>query len=175
MITSIAAFLRYFQAVNRRAVRDIAALPAEADGWRPPAGTGEDAWSINTLVAHMAGSRLYFASAYRGEGWIMPRLSDGMGRQRWVPLLEESAAGFTRLLESTPDQWLRRKVAMIDTAGELSGWRLLMMMVEHDIHHRSQIDTYAGLNGWPVPQIYGRTAEQIGERQADQQARYRGR
>ncbi len=173
MITSIADFLRYFQAVNRRAVRDIAALPAEADGWRPSGGEGENAWSINTLVAHMAGSRLYFASAYRGEGWIMPALSDGTGRERWVPLLEESAGEFARLLESTPDEWLRRKVAMIDTQGRLSGWRVLMMMVEHDIHHRSQIDTYAGLNGWEVPQIYGRTAEQIGQRQADQRARYR--
>jgi uncharacterized damage-inducible protein DinB len=37
-----------------------------------------------------------------------------------------------------------------------------MMMLEHDVHHRSQIDTYAGLNGWEVPQIYGRAAEQIG-------------
>jgi hypothetical protein len=25
-----------------------------------------------------------------------------------------------------------------------------MMMIEHEVHHRSQIDAYAGLNGWPV-------------------------
>jgi uncharacterized damage-inducible protein DinB len=37
-----------------------------------------------------------------------------------------------------------------------------MMMLEHEIHHRSQIDTYAGLQGWPVPDIYGRSAEQVG-------------
>ena len=37
---------------------------------------------------------------------------------------------------------------MIDTDGELSGWRVLLLMMEHDIHHRSQIDTYAGINGW---------------------------
>ena len=41
---------------------------------------------------------------------------------------------------------------MIDSDGALSGWRILMMMLEHDIHHRSQIDTYAGINGWDVPQ-----------------------
>jgi uncharacterized damage-inducible protein DinB len=34
---------------------------------------------------------------------------------------------------------------MIDTPGSLSGWRILMMMLEHEVHHRSQIDTYAGL------------------------------
>ena len=35
MFTEIDAFLRYFRSVNRRAVRDVTALPAEADGWAP--------------------------------------------------------------------------------------------------------------------------------------------
>ena len=61
---------------------------------------------------------------------------------------------------------------MIDTYGTLSGWRVLMMMLEHDIHHRSQIDTYAGLNGWPVPDIYGRSAQQIGGLQEAERAKH---
>jgi uncharacterized damage-inducible protein DinB len=47
-----------------------------------------------------------------------------------------------------------------------------MMMLEHDIHHRSQIDTYAGLNGWDVPQIYNRSAETIGTLQEQQRAKH---
>ena len=47
-----------------------------------------------------------------------------------------------------------------------------MMMLEHDIHHRSQIDTYAGLNGWDVPDIYGRSAETIGGLQASEHAKH---
>ena len=27
------------------------------------------------------------------------------------------------------------------------------MLVEHEVHHRSQFDTYAGLNGWSPPDI----------------------
>lgn len=166
MIESIPAFLRYFDAVHRRAVRDVGALPEAADGWRPPHGEGEQAWSINMLVGHMAGSRLYFISAYRGDGWISPPAPDVSQRSLWVPALEESARMLHERLVDTPDEWLRRKVPMIDSEGALSGWRVLLMMVEHDIHHRSQIDTYAGLNGWPVPDIYGRSAERIGELQA---------
>lgn len=161
MISSITDFLRYFDAVHRRARRDIAALPPEADGWTPPSGEGENGWSINTLIGHMAGSRLYFASAYVGEGWISPQPPDVSRRDLWLDAVDESAAKLHAALEGTPDAWLRRKVAMIDSAGALSGWRVLMMMVEHDIHHRSQIDTYAGLNGWDVPDIYGRSAETI--------------
>src|SRR5688500_5251592 len=115
MITSISSFLRYFDAVNRRAMRDIGALPPEADGWTPTTGEGENAWSINTLVGHMCGSRLYFASAYRGEGWISPAPPDVSSREKWVPALEASAAEFRRQLEATPDDWLQRKVRMIDT------------------------------------------------------------
>src|SRR5687768_2082875 len=110
MITSIAAYLRYFDAVHRRAVRDIGALPKEADGWAPVAGSGEGAWSINVLVGHMAGSRLYFASAYRGQGWISPQPADTSKFDSWLPALEESARQFHAALAGTPVDWLTRKV-----------------------------------------------------------------
>lgn len=173
MIESIAGFLSYFDAVHRRALRDIAALPPQADGWRPARGEGENAWDINTLVGHMAGARLYFASAYRGEGWVSPQPPDVSRRDRWLPALEESARLLRERLQDTPDTWLQRKVAMIDSDGALSGWRVLMMMVEHDIHHRSQIDTYAGTNGWPVPDIYARSAETIIGLQEGERAKHR--
>jgi len=172
MITSIEGFLRYFDAVHRRATRDVGALPAQADGWAPPAGEGENAWSINQIVGHMAGSRLYFASAYRGEGWISPAPPNVSTRDRWLPALAESAARLQDLLADTPDEWLNRKVALIDSDGAISGWRVLMMMLEHEIHHRSQLDTYAGINGWDVPDIFGRSAEQIGTLQDSQRAKY---
>jgi uncharacterized damage-inducible protein DinB len=172
MISTIDAFLGYFDAVHRRAVRDIRALPPEADGWAPPAGTGENGWSINTLIGHMCGARLYFASAYRGEGWISPAAPDVSRRDAWPSALEQSARDLRAKLEGTPDAWLQRKVEMIDTEGALSGWRVLLMMVEHDVHHRSQIDTYAGMNGWDVPDIYGRSAETIGGLQEVERARH---
>jgi len=179
MITDIESFLRYFDAVHRRALRDIGALPPEAERWAPPAALrpvrraqgrqaqgerDENAWGIGEIVRHMAGSRLYFARAYRGEGWIAdwPPPIDTEVQSTWLPALEASAAEFRRRVEGTPDEWLTRKVPLIDSEGTISGWRILMMMVEHDIHHRSQIDTYAGLNGWEPPHIYDRSAEQVG-------------
>jgi hypothetical protein len=47
-----------------------------------------------------------------------------------------------------------------------------MMMLEHEVHHRSQIDSYAGLEGWPVPDIFGRSAETIDGLQPAERAKH---
>ena len=176
MITDMAAYLRFFDTVRRRTERDVAALPPGAAAWRPPAGDGEAGWSIGQIVAHIGGTRLYFASAYRNEGWLWAKEEMNQDDQRtWLPWLETSASRFVALLKDTPDAWLTRGIEMIDTPGRtLSGWRLLMMMLEHEVHHRSQIDTYAGLEGWPVPDIFGRSAESITALQDAERAKHAG-
>jgi uncharacterized damage-inducible protein DinB len=175
MITDIASYLRFFDGVRRRTERDVAALPPEAAAWRRPTEGSEGEWRIGQIVGHIGGTRLYFASAYRGEGWITvePEM-DPDDQRTWIPWLEASARRFDERLRNTPDAWLTRRIDMIDTPGAaLSGWRLLMMMVEHEVHHRSQIDSYAGLEGWPVPHIFNRSAESIQVLQPEQRARHR--
>lgn len=174
MITDISSYLGFFDSLRRRTERDVAALPRAAAAWRAPALGGEAGWSIGQIVGHIGGSRLYFASAYRGEGWIWEEPGAAPDDQStWLPWLRTSADRFVGLLRDTPGTWLTRRIEMIDTPGQtLSGWRLLMMMLEHEVHHRSQIDSYAGLEGWPVPHIFGRSAESIDALQAGQRARY---
>jgi uncharacterized damage-inducible protein DinB len=175
MFTEIDAYLRYFDGAHRRTVRDITALPAEAEVYRPETGEGENAWGITDIVRHMAGSRLYFSRAYRGEGWMFDGPLRGVNsREDWIPVLEESLVEFRRRLEGTPAEWLERRIKMIDTDGTLAGWRILMMCLEHEVHHRSQIDTYAGLHSWEVPHIYGRSAEQVGLERERQQKLHGG-
>ena len=70
MITDPDSFLRYFDSVHRRSLRDIQALPSAAENWAPPVGEGEKSWSIALIVGLMAESRLYFAIEYRVEGWL---------------------------------------------------------------------------------------------------------
>ena len=174
MITSMGAYLRFFDSVRRRTERDVAALPSEAAAWRPPEISGEAGWSIGRIVDHIGGSRLYFASAYRGEGWIWEKADADMSDQRnWLPWLEASAERYAALLGEAPPGWLDRRIEMIDTPGAtLAGWRLLMMMLEHEVHHRSQIDTYAGLAGWPVPDIFARSFESVEALQPSERAKH---
>src|SRR6202011_4147009 len=102
--------------------------------------------------------RMFFAGAYRGEGWLAEPWSEPTAtRQQWLEALQSSSARFRDKLVGTPSEWLRRKVQPLGANDPpVSGWRLLLLMTEHDIHHRSQIDTYAGVMGWPVTHIFGR-------------------
>jgi hypothetical protein len=42
--------------------------------------------------------------------------------------------------------------ALADSTASVAGWRVLMMLTEHEIAHRALLTTYAGMNGWPVHQ-----------------------
>lgn len=161
MITEIDEYIRYFDGVARRTYRDILALPPGASGWRPGKGEGEAAWSVNEVVAHIANTRKYMASAYRGEGWLAPEQPDTSDPESWAPLMESSARELIEALRGTPDEWLGRRVRALASEETVVGWRILLMLIEHEVHHRSQIDTYAGINGWEPPQIFARKWEEV--------------
>ena len=94
MITDLPTLLRYFDRFHQRTVRDIEALPSAAEFWRPPRGEGEKAWSIAEIVHHIAESRLYFASAYCGRGWLYDWPVPSTERQSgWIPAIEASLGG----------------------------------------------------------------------------------
>ena len=124
MLTDPQEFLRYFDGIHRRTLRDIQALPAPAESWAPPAGHGENAWSIAQIVHHICESRMYFARAYRNEGWLYDwEVPSTASLDDWVPALQTSLAEFRSRIDGTPADWLTRRIRMIDTDGMLSGWR----------------------------------------------------
>jgi uncharacterized damage-inducible protein DinB len=164
VISDVASFLRYFKGVHARTVRDVGSLPVEAETWRPPPSPDEEAsWGVPEIVRHTAEARLFFAGAFTGEGWVWEPWPDPVkDKDSWVPALEASYESFGSKVGAAPEERLRERVEAIASDGpSLSGWRVLMMMCEHEVHHRSQLETYAGLNGWPVNQIFGRTYEWV--------------
>lgn len=176
MISDIGSFLDWFEGVHRRTVRDVSILPAEAETWTPePSGTHEEAWGVPRLVQHIAEGRLYFAGAFLGRGWVWDAWPEQLHeRDGWVPALEESMSRFRSELEGAPPERLRAKIELIAAPDRtVSGWRTLMMMAEHEVAHRAQIGAYAGLNGWPVAQIFDRENEWVVAQRDEQIRRYR--
>ncbi|MGH2793033.1 MAG: DinB family protein [Actinomycetota bacterium] len=177
MISDANAFLSWFNGVHRRTVRDISLLPPEAATWLPNAPTeGDERWGIPKLVAHIAEGRGFFAGAFRGDGWVWDlwpaELPD---RDSWIAALEASLDALRTAVSSASADRLAARIPAIDQPDQLlAGWRVLMMMAEHEVAHRAQIGTYAGLNGWPVAQIFDRTNEWV-VAQRDAQLERRGR
>ena len=164
MIEDLPSFLRFFEGVHRRTVRDVSSLPAEAESWKPPPSEdAESSWGAPEIVRHLAEARPFFMSSFLGKGWVWEAWPDPLDRREsWVPALEDSFAAVTEELGAGPAGRLRERIDPIAEEGHpVSGWRVLMMMVEHEVHHRSQLETYAGLNGWPVNQIFGRSNEWV--------------
>jgi uncharacterized damage-inducible protein DinB len=62
-------------------------------------------------------------------------------------------------LAGVPDARLAEKVEDLD-GGRRSAWRFLMAMVEHEVHHRSQLDAWLALAGTEPPHIYGYSMEE---------------
>ena len=129
------AFLRYFDAVHRRAMRDVAALPAIADGWAPPMGEGGHGWSINVLAVNLTTWNrleprvqqflLEQVKAYEDKMWQTLKAADAqadncnfnkppctMGRlanMTLVPVKPEEAAVHKRLVETAVlANWAKR-------------------------------------------------------------------
>ena len=164
MISDIGAFLDWFNGVHRRTVRDVSLLPDEAQTWRPDV-LGEDGemWGIQKLVAHIAEARGFFAGAFNGDGWIWDVMQQlPADKTAWLETLETSMTSLRASLERAGPERLAAKIPMIDEPDRsMSGWRALMMMAEHEVAHRAQIGAYAGLNGWPVAQIFDRDNEWV--------------
>ena len=47
---------------------------------------------------------------------------------------------------------------------DITIWKWLRLMIEHEIHHRGQLYVYLGLLGIKPPPIYGLTSEEVIER-----------
>lgn len=45
--------------------------------------------------------------------------------------------------------------------GTVRAWRFLMAMIEHEVHHRSQLDSHLAVAGVEPPQIYGYRMEEV--------------
>jgi uncharacterized damage-inducible protein DinB len=78
-------------------------------------------------------------------------------------LLADLAAGHVQALNTlraVPDSALHEPRPTLD-GPTVPGWRLLLAMVEHEIHHRSQLAGYLTQLGVPAPHIFGLGVEDV--------------
>jgi len=67
------------------------------------------------------------------------------------------------IISSLSGDALNRKCITPD-GSQITVWKWLRSMVEHEIHHRGQIYIYLAILGVPTPPLYGLTSEQVREK-----------
>ena len=161
-INSIGPFLDYFERVRQRTVKVINCIPPEKIDWTYKEGK----FSFGDLIRHLATIERYM---YAENAQFKPSRYPGHGKE-----LADGHAGvlafFDRLHKESmeifgnlTDEDLKKKCV---TPGgvEITVWKWLRAMVEHEIHHRGQIYLYLSMLDVASPPIYGLTSEEVFER-----------
>lgn len=126
----------------------------------------DGAWTFADLARHLGGiERWMFAENARRRPSRYPgcgsELADGpdLVRAYLDRLHAESLEVFTSL--SRDDL-----VAKCETPGgiQITVWKWLRAMVEHEVHHRGQLYLMLGTLGVETPPLYGLTEEEVQER-----------
>ncbi len=160
-ITNIESFLPYYKNVRERTMRIARIIPPEKLEWSYAPGK----FTLGDLLRHLAAIERYLwaelvqgrANRYHGCG---RELADGSENVlAFVERLHaESVEIFSRL---TPED-LKLKRALPDGSA-ISAWKILRLLVEHEIHHRGEMYVYLGMLGVATPPLYGMTSEQVKE------------
>jgi len=159
MIQSINRFIDYFEGIRRRTLHFIDAIPADRIDWFPRDGE----FSFGDLIRHLAASEDMFVGALVNGKWRYighKKIKEKQERDVSITFLKSTHQEAMKRLATLSDSALNESRLSL-TGQEVKIWRLLMAMVEHEIHHRSQIAMYLTLIKIKPPHIYGLGVEDV--------------
>ena len=160
MIASMREFTDYFDGLRRRTVGFFRTIPPDRIDWAPKDGE----YTCGDIVRHVATSESMFTGVVADGVWRYA----GHGRELGTTLdetlavLEARHAAASQALARAGDAALARlRPSLEPGARPIRGWRVLMAMSEHEVHHRSQLASYLTLMGVDAPDIFGLGVEDV--------------
>ena len=158
-IQTIQPFLRYFQNIRERTMRVVRCIPPDKLAWSYRSGK----FSLADLMRHLAAvERHMFAENVQGKPSRYPghgrELADGY--ENVIAFMERLHAESMEIFARLTDADLQKKCTT-PGGGEMTVWKWLRSMVEHEVHHRGQIYLYLGMLDIPTPPLYGLTSEEV--------------
>ena len=160
-ITTIQPFLDYFERVRERTMKLVHCIPPEKLEWK----YRDEKYSLGDLARHIAAVERYlFAESVKGGKNSYPgcgrELADGY--ENVLRFMERMHAESMAVFSKVTDADLKKKVFAAD-GSQISMWKMLRSMIEHEAHHRGEMYVYLGMLGVVVPPLYGMTSEQVRE------------
>jgi uncharacterized damage-inducible protein DinB len=158
-IQTASSFLDYYRRIRRRTLGVVNCIPKEKFEWTYKEGK----FAFADLVRHLAAAERYMfgenvqqkPSRYPGHG---PELADGYDEV--LGFLDRMHVETVAIIRGLSEEDLRKK-CMTPGGIEITVWKWLRAMVEHEIHHRGQIYLYLAMLDVATPPLYGLTSEQV--------------
>lgn len=160
MIQSVATFADYFESIRRRTLNYARVIPPDRFEWQPK----PDEFTCGEILRHLAATEKMYIRVFTEGIW------NYAGHQRGtLNTLDENIAYLEKIhleamekLRAASDDLLKvPRVGVLPDSPPVKAWRWLMAMVEHEVHHRSQLASYLTLMGVEPPQIYGVKVEEL--------------
>lgn len=161
-ISEIQSFIKYYSKIKQRTIKLFELIPPEKIEWTYQ----EDKFTIGDLIRHLANiERQMYAenvqlkeSQYSGCGTEFAE-----GYQNVIDYYKKMHTESYDIFSKLTQQDLLRKCKT--PAGiEITTWKWLRAMIEHEVHHRGQLYMYLGMLGVKTPPIFGLTSEEVVER-----------
>lgn len=158
MIEHIDQFTPYFESIRQRTLKYIRTIPPDQVDWSP----GEGEFTCGDIVRHLAATEQMFVGAVvTGQwGYAGHDRSASPDLEMMVAHLETIHGAALAALQTLSHSALYEPRPTLN-GPPMKAWRLLMAMVEHEIHHRSQLAMYLSLMGITPPHLYGLGVEDV--------------
>jgi uncharacterized damage-inducible protein DinB len=158
-ITEIHQFLNYYSKIKNRTRKLFEYIPEDQIEWTYKSGK----FTIGDIIRHLATiERCMYAENVQGR----PSLYSGCGIEfadgykPVIKLYNDLHQQSMKIFSELNPESLNSKC---QTPGgvEITIWKWLRAMVEHEVHHRGQLYVYIGMLGISTPPIYGLTSEEV--------------
>jgi uncharacterized damage-inducible protein DinB len=162
VIDDVKEFLTYFEGVRARTRAVASCIPEDRLEWAPVPGR----FTPGDVVRHIAATERWMwaenvqglPSRYPGHG---PELAATKGAV--LDLLDRLHAESVAIIAGLGPDELRSKCMTVGGM-EITVWKWLRLMVEHEVHHRGQLYELLGQLAVATPPLYPLTEPQVAER-----------
>lgn len=158
MLQTIPAFINYFDGIRNRTLNYINTIPADKIDWSPRDGE----LTCGDIIRHLAAGEKMFCGVVANGKWEYAGHDKNLAATRdgLIAYLGKIHDESINVLRTVDDLQLNQPRPALK-GGSVKAWRWLMAMVEHEVHHRSQLASYLSLMGITPPHIYGLGIEDI--------------
>lgn len=153
MIKDIDSFIDYFDSIRRRTLNFAQAIPEGFIDWSPK----EDTFTCGDILRHLVAVETITIHTVVQDQWqAYPGHDKSLAGnpEEIIHYLEAIHADSMSMLRTLPDTALNLPRPAI-TGRPVKAWQLLMSVIEHEVHHRSQLSSYLEMMGANPPQIFG--------------------